>query len=198
MINLLPPATKEDILYARRNTKLVRWLIAIIIAALGAVVIIGFGQLYLTRSAKVYTKQIAEGQERLKSQKLDETQTRVSEISSNLKLVVQVLSREILFSKVLRQVGAAIPAGAVLTELSIEKVEGGIDLTFEARDYQTGSQVLLNLQDPANKIFEKADIEQITCKSEVEEGHTYPCTVSIRALFGDNSPYLLINSGETP
>lgn len=198
MINLLPPATKEEVLYARRNAKLVTWVVAIIVSAIGSFVIIAFGQLYLTQSAKSYTKQIQEGQARLHEQKLDETQAKVSEISGNLKLVVQVLSKEILFSKVLRQVGAAIPSGTVLTNLTLTGVEGGISLNFESKDYQTGSQIVLNLQDPENKIFEKADIESISCDNEISEGRIYPCQVSIRALFGDNNPYLFINDGAKP
>ncbi|MBA3758480.1 hypothetical protein H0X10_02520 [Candidatus Saccharibacteria bacterium] len=197
MINLLPPNVKEDVLYARRNKKLLGWVLAILVSVIGILAIVGFGQIYLTQSVKSYSNQIEEGQERLRIQKLDETQKRVGEISGNLKLVVQVLSREILFSKVLRQVGAAIPSGAILTELNIVKVEGGIDLTFEAKDFQTGSQILLNLQDPSNKIFESADIEEIKCAAEIPAGQTYPCQVSIRALFGDNSPYLFINDGKT-
>lgn len=198
MINLMPPQSKEDTLYARRNVRLVKWIIAIIIAAVGSFAIIALGQLYLIQSTKTYTKQIHEGQEKLRIQKLDETQNRVNEISSNLKLVLQVLSREILFSKVLRQVGAAVPSGSVLTQLTINKVEGGIDLTFEAKDYQTASQILINLQDPENKVFESADIEDISCDSELQSNRTYLCQVSIRALFGDNSPFLFVNDGKTP
>ena len=195
MINLLPPNVRSEIGYARRNTKLLRWTIALIICAFGAFAIIGFGYLYLSQSTRTYARQLEEGQERLKAQKLDETQARVSEISANLKLVIQVLSREILFSKVLRQVGAVLPAGSVLTNLAITDVEGGIGLSFEATDYQTGTQILLNLQDPQNKLFDKADIENITCTAELQEGQTYPCRVTIRALFGDKSPYLFINEG---
>jgi hypothetical protein len=198
MINLMPPQSKEDTLYARRNVKLVKWIIAIIIAAIGSFAIIAFGQLYLIQSTKTYSRQIEEGQEKLRMQKLEETQNRVNEISSSMKLVLQVLSREILFSKVLRQVGAAVPTGAVLTQLTINKVEGGIDLTFEAKDYQTASQILINLQDPENKVFESADIEDISCDTELQSNRTYLCQVSIRALFGDNSPFLFINDGKTP
>jgi hypothetical protein len=198
MINLMPPQSKEDTLYARRNVKLVKWIIAIIIAAIGSFAIIAFGQLYLIQSTKTYSRQIEEGQEKLRIQKLEETQNRVNEISSSMKLVLQVLSREILFSKVLRQVGAAVPTGAVLTQLTINKVEGGIDLTFEAKDYQTASQILINLQDPENKVFESADIEDISCDTELQSNRTYLCQVSIRALFGDNSPFLFINDGKTP
>lgn len=196
MINLLPPDVKQDVVYARRNAMLVKWISVIIACAFGAFAIIGFGQLYLNQSVATYQKQIEEGQERLRIQKLEETQARVSEISGNLKLVVQVLSREILFSKVLRQVGASIPSGAILTELTINKVEGGIDLTFEAKDYQTGTQILVNLQDKENKVFEKADIEEIRCTADVAAGNTYPCSVTMRALFGDNSPFLFINEGK--
>lgn len=196
MINLLPPDTKQDVMYARRNAKLLNWVFAILVSLIGAVAIMLLGQLYLAQSVKAYQAQIEEGQERLKIQRIDETQTRVSEISANLKLVVDVLKRELLFSKVLRQVGAAVPSGAVLTELTLEKVQGGIDLTFEAKDFQTGSQILVNLQDPENKVFEKADIEDITCDAVVLEGRVYPCQVNIRALFGDNSPYLFINEGK--
>lgn len=196
MINLLPPATKHEVNYARRNATLLKWVAAIWVSLIGAVAIILFGQIYLAQTVKSHQSQIQEGQERLKIQKIDETQARVSEISGNLKLVVDVLKREILFSKVIRQVGAAIPSGAVLTELTIEKVQGGIDLTFEAKDFQTGSQILVNLQDPNNMVFEKADIEDITCRTELLEGQVYPCQVNIRALFGDNSPYLFINEGK--
>lgn len=202
MINLMPPQSKEDVLYARRNSKLVKWIVAVIVAAVGAIAIVTFGQLYLTQTTKAYQSRIQEGQDRLRIQKLDETQARVSEISGNLKLVVQVLSKNILFSKILRQVGAAVPSGAVLTELTINKVEGGIDLTFEAKDYQTGSQILLNLQDIDNqieenkKVFDKADIEEISCDTELQANRTYLCQVSIRALFGDNSPFLFINDGK--
>lgn len=201
MINLMPPTSKEDIRYARHNAKLTKWILAVIVAAVGAFFIVGFGQLYLDQSVKTYTKQIEENQERLRIQKLEETQNRVNEISSSMKLVVQVLSRNILFSKVLREVGAAIPSGAVLTELTINKVEGGIDLTFEAKDYQTGSQILLNLQNIDNqleenrRVFEKADIEGISCDAELQDNRTYLCQVSIRALFGNNSPFLFINNG---
>src|SRR3989304_3430954 len=94
----------------------------------------------------------------LGAQKLEETQKSVQEISDNLKLVVQVLSREILFSKLIKQIGTAIPPSAVLTDLKIAKTSGGIDLTAVAIDYSTATQVQVNLQDPDNKIFDKADL----------------------------------------
>lgn len=194
MINLLPSEIKENTLYAHRNTKLRRWCFVMIIAIAGIVAIVLFGQLYIDQAIGSYAAQSQAAQDELKSQKLDETQKQVSDISSSLQLVVQVLSREILFSKLINQIGATIPTGAALADLSISKIQGGIDLRFNSSDYQTATQVQLNLQDPANKIFDKADIVSISCASTGAADPRYPCQVSIRAQFAQNNPFLFINS----
>lgn len=197
MINLLPPDFKENMLYARRNTKLRRWITATMLGILGILIIAGFGQIYLQRSITAYSKQVATGQEELKAQKLDETQAKVQQLSGDLKLVIQVLSKEILFSKLLNQIGGALPPGSVLTNLSINKVQGGIDLQVATANNQTATQVQVNLQDPKNQIFEKADLVAIQCTSNNTAGDPlkaqYPCTVQVRALFAKNNSFSFIN-----
>lgn len=194
MINLLPPDVKQRITYARRNTSLRSWLLALLGAIICICVVVGAGHLYLRHSIDTYTTQLSEGQQQLKDQHLEKTQQDVEAVSSNLKLVTQVLSRAVLFSKLLGQVGSAIPSGSVLTNLSISnKVQGGIDLSFSSTDYQTGTQIQLNLADPNNKIFEKADIVNIQCATPTEPTK-YPCTIQIRALFAKNNTFMFINS----
>lgn len=198
MINLLPPQIKSDIIYARKNTVILKWLIVIIIVVLGIFVVIIFGQLYINQSKKTYNSQIEQKRDRLKIQKLAETQSKVQSISSSIKLSTDVLSEQILFSKVINQIGKAIPEGSVLTGLSITKLEGGIDLTAAAIDYNTATQVQLNLQDPNNKIFDKADIVSTQCKDSSTPSANqlealYPCNITIRALFAKNNSFSLIN-----
>ncbi len=199
MINLLPPETKKEIMYARRNTKLLRWSSAIMVVIVGIALIVGFGSLYLKKSTNSYTAQLADTQQQLKSQKLEETNKRVQEISNSLKLVTQVLSREVLFSKLIQQVGAAMPSNTVLTNLQINKLQGGLDLSAQAVDYKTATQIQINLQDPANKIFAKADILNIACSANGTGtlNSKYPCTVQIRALFNANNPFLFINGSKS-
>lgn len=200
MINLLPPDAKESILYARRNTMLARWLAAIIIGLIGVIIAVAAGQFYLNQSAKSYAAEVEKTEQLLQEQKLAETQQRVTEISASMKLMVQVLSRQVLFSDLIRQVGAAIPPGAALTNLTINKLEGGIDLQFKAANYQTATQIQVNLEDPDNRIFEKADILGINCSSPSESSSDneevdirYPCTANIRALFAKDNPFLFIS-----
>jgi Tfp pilus assembly protein PilN len=194
MINLLPADAKQNITYARHNTKLLHWAIVLLIGIAGTAIIVVIGLFYITQSTNSYATQVEKTTAELNAQKLPETEKRVEDISGSLKLVVQVLSREILFSKLFKQIGTAIPAKASLTGLSISKVSGGIDLTAVASDYNTATQVQVNLQDPANKIFDKADIVNIACASTSTSDPRYPCTVSIRAQFAANNPFLFINT----
>ena len=64
-------------------------------------------------------------------------------------------------------------------------------ITAAAKDITSATQLQVNLQDPKNKIFEKADIENINCGT-ADLKKRLPCTVQIRALFNKNSPYFYI------
>lgn len=191
MINLLPADQKEAIKYARQNTKLLNWSLYLIAAIIGLLLIIGSGTIYIKASTNSYTKLVAETRQKLESSELKETKDQVTELSNNVKLIINVLSKEILFSKLLKQAGSVMPAGTVLSNIDITEVKGGIDLTINAQDYSSATQAQVNLEDPDNKLFEKVDIVSISCGNK--DGGRYPCTVNIRALFADDSPYLFIN-----
>lgn len=191
MINLLPTDFKRDILYARRNTRLLKWSIALVFVIIGMGIIIGGGYAYMQGSIKRYSADVEKSRDSLKLQKLEETQTRLEGISSSLKLVVQVLGKQILFSKLIQQIGSAMPPNTVLTGLKIEKVQGSLTITAQATDIQAATQVQVNLSDPKNKIFEKADIENVQCGGEGR----YPCSVQIKALFAKNNDFYFISPG---
>lgn len=195
MINLLPPDVKESYMYARRNTLLLHWSAALCISLALIIVVIVSGHFYIAKAVGDNTRQLEDARAQLKLQKVEDTQKRVEQLSSSLKLVTQVLSKEVLFSKLIQQIGFAMPEDTVLTDLSINKLSGGIDLKAASLDYQSGSQVQVNLSDPNNKIFSSADIVSIVCGSGGDGVSQYPCTVTVRAKFATNNPFLFINSG---
>ncbi|HTB49265.1 MAG TPA: hypothetical protein VK712_04240 [Verrucomicrobiae bacterium] len=199
MINLLPPDLKRDYRFARRNVSLRRWVIIFMIALLGLGGLATYGLLALHQSTTRYNKQIAANNLLFQKEDFSGTQKQVQDISSNFKLVVKVLGQEVLFSQLLKQIAAIIPANADLTGLNINQTQGAIDISAIATDYNTATQVQVNLADPANKIFSKADIVSITCSATSAVNPNYPCTINIRALFASDNPFLFINSkGSTP
>lgn len=198
MINLLPSDLKQSYRYARRNRRLIRWSLAFLLAIVGVAALTTSGLLIMDKSIDTHKTEVAAIQSRLQSQDLTGTQKEVTAMSNNLKLMVSVLSSEILFSKLLVQLGNTTPPNVVLTSLAISQTAGAIDVTARAKDYTSAAQLQANLADPDNKIFSKADIVTINCSSTDAKGiaATYPCTVTIKALFADNNPFLFINTNK--
>jgi hypothetical protein len=194
MINLLPPETKQGYRYGISNVRLIRWVLAGAVSIVGLGIIGTYGWLSLHQNISNYSGQVAAVQSKLKQDKQQQTYAQVQDISNSFRLAVQVLSKEVLFSKLLRQMGAAMPSGAYLSDLSISKVQGGLDITAQTINQQTATQVQVNLADPTNGIFAKADIVNIVCTAKNAVDPTHPCTVNLRALFAQNNPFLFINS----
>ncbi len=193
MINLLPPEIKNNYKYARRNTRLRLWVVICLMTLVGLGGLTTYGLLRLHQSTTDYQQQISMTKQLFKKESFAGTQKQVQDISDSLKLAVMVLSKEVLFSELIKQIGASMPNDANLTGLNINQVQGGLSITADATDYKTASQVEVNLSDPANKIFSSADLESITCQSTGTANKAYPCVVIIRALFAQNNPFLFIN-----
>lgn len=192
MINLLPPETKKAISYAQRNTRLLQACIAVLCVTAGVIVLLGFGHFYLATSTARYEKDVAALRQSLEEQKIEETKKQIQDLSGSVNLALKVLSREILFSKLLKQAGTVMPAGASLSSLEISDDQKGVDIAVGVQNYQVGTQVQVNLADPNNKLFEKVDLVSVQCGAN--NNSQYPCSAVLRALFSDNSPYLFINN----
>jgi len=195
MINLLPHEIKEEYRYARKNRKLLKWVGAFMVAIIGVGVIAGTGVFMMKEKSNQYQVKIDQAKAELASEDQSGVQKQVTEISNNLKLMVTVLSKEILFSKLLTQLGSITPANVILTDLSISQTESAIDITAHTSNYEAATQLQVNLTDPNNKIFSKADLVNITCASgPTIDDPAHPCTAIIRAQFSENNPFLFINA----
>lgn len=194
MINLLPPEVKSSYRFARRNVALRRWVVLCLLALVGLAAIATYGLASIQQSTNDYEKRVAASKDLLQKEQYTATQKQVKDMSNDFQLVVKVLKQEILFSQLLKQVAATIPYNSNLTGLNISQTTGAIDINAIATDYNTATQVQVNLADPDNKIFSKADIVNITCGGSSIEDPRYPCNVTVRALFAPNNPFLFINS----
>src|SRR4051812_30265287 len=158
-----------------------------LIALVGLGIIGTYGLLALEQSRHEYSQKVAAAESSLQKEKFTETQKRVQDISNSFKLVVKVLGQEVLFSQLLKQIATTIPDNANLTGLNISQTQGAIDISANAADYSTATQVQVNLADPRNKIFSKADLVGINCDAKKDSSSNsaslYPCSVTVRALF---------------
>jgi hypothetical protein len=101
-----------------------------------------------------------------------------------------------LFSQLLKQLAVIIPTNTTLSSLNISQASGALDITANTTDYKSATQLQVNLSDPTNKLFTKADIVSINCGGTSTGGAAstkYPCSVTVRALFAANNPFLFIS-----
>lgn len=194
MINLLPLDLKTGYRYARLNVALRKWVVMFVVALVGLGALATYGLLSFGQSTTHYQSEIARTEAAIQKEQFAATQKRVLDISNNFKLAVKVLGQEVLFSQLLKQIAAIIPQNTNLTGLNISQTQGAIDISATAIDYKAATQLQVNLADPDNKIFSKADILNVACDTSPENTALYPCTVNIRALFATNNPFLFINS----
>ena len=173
-----------------------------IIVAMAATVV--FGSFYIDSSKNRLSDSIADTQNTITTQKLDETQKEAENISGGVKLIVQVLSKEVLFSKLLQQIGTLMPSGATLSDVQLSsKIDGALDLTANAVSQQAATQVQLNLQDTKNNLFDKVDVISVTCADKAASTSSdprYKCQIVLRAQFktGAGVTFLASPTGVKP
>jgi hypothetical protein len=182
MINLMPPDAKENIVYARRNSVMRKWIIGVLLVIAGMGVMLVFGGIYIDGSKKSLQTSIDQTKQAIANEKLDEVKTQALAISDGVKLIVQVLQKEVLFSKFFPAVGAIMPSGSNLEGLSLSnEVTGAIDITVSATDFQTATKVQVNIEDPKNNLFDKVDNTGVNCDSKA--AGPYKCRISLRVQF---------------
>ena len=191
MINLLPSDYGASLRFTHLNSIMRRWLVVSFLASGGLVLIMAFGWAYINQQNKNLAKNIDSINQQLQAQDLAGTQKKAKDITNNIKIINQVLSREIRFSELISHIGSVMPPGTVLSGLTLSKVDGALDLSATARDYTSATQIAVNLGDPKNKIFDKVDIVNINCSST--SGSAYPCSATFRALFSKTTQSQFLN-----
>lgn len=192
MINLLPPEVKEMRSYGRRNVLLVRWSLICLGAALLLVGIAGAGYFFITNAEKAAAEAKQQTEKAIETAKLDEVSKQFDAFSGNLKTVTQILSKQVLFSQLIRQIGSVTPAGATLNSVSLSDADNALNLDFKVPTSDLAATIQVNLEDEKNGLFEKADIIQVSCITDANKQQS--CTVSVRALYRKDANFLFLNS----
>jgi Tfp pilus assembly protein PilN len=186
MINLLPPQHAAAIRYARQNTVLRRWLLGAFAAIVGLVLILVSGWIYIGQVSKGFQRNIDVTNQQLRAQNLDKVQSDAKEITGDINVINKVLNQEVHFSDLIQAIGNDMPAGTVLSSLSLSnKVSGALDLSTSAKDYTSATQIAVNLSDPKNQLFSKVDIINVSCSSSSNQA--YKCSATLRALFAGSA-----------
>ena len=84
MINLLPSEAKENFFYARRNARLLRWVVGIAAGLIGVMIITGVGTVVLNRTTADYERNNSSASTLLKTQNVSAAQAKVQEYTEGV------------------------------------------------------------------------------------------------------------------
>lgn len=183
MINLVPPAIKEERRYGRKNVSLFGYSIALALTALATAIIMIVGIQFIASD------------EPMLQERLDESNVEIAALESDIKPVEQIAERletakqlddkSIDFSELIPKIAAVLPDGVVLNALALT---GGstdpLQLDVDLRSAELGPVTIRNLID--SDLFEAADISTLTPKGTSEDSNAedeFQFNASITANF---------------
>jgi hypothetical protein len=199
MINLMPDYLREEIIFARRNRVLLKWIMAVVVVIAGVGVMTIFGQYYINRNTSSLESVASITQNRISAQSLQVTQQEIQTLSNNFTTVSQLLKRQLLFSKMFVKIGSIVPSGAILRGITLSTVAStAIDLNIISIDRDSATQAFVNISDPANGLFEKADLLSVSCTQDTTNSTSinakYPCSALIKVVIKTDSSFYFLNS----
>ncbi|MBI3983674.1 PilN domain-containing protein [Candidatus Microgenomates bacterium] len=175
MINILPTDIKQQLNYAKRNARLVRYLM------LGVMLAVLLGALFLS-SFWYADRQIGRLRATLDSQRQQRetyqaTEDKVKAFQGNLGLIEKLLAEKTVYSQLLKDLAAVLPAGSYINHLTLTGDDTKpLELLVTVSSFNRAAELRNSLIKSPR--FVSADIQSI---SQNEENNLY--SVSIVAAF---------------
>lgn len=180
MINLMPDAEKMEIRAGKVNVVLVRYII-IIVLAFSFLVLLLIGSYLLLRQNKASAQQVIDANA-AKAQVYSSTKQQVDALSTSLTQAKTILDKEILYSKVLTNIGQQMPAGTVIDKLTLSSASfTGTPTTIRAYAKTSADVVALREKFQSSPYFTNVSFDSI---SDTSGGiKDYPVSVSMTLTF---------------
>lgn len=186
MINLLPPAIKEDRIFGKRNRILVGYAIAFVVTAILVILIMLISLRFVSADKNTITKSINENETLINSLKSDTSE--LNKIVKRLSVTHELFKDTVSFSELIPQIGSLLPEGTIINGLELT---GGITdplaLTVRMNNPNLAPVVQKNLVE--SEIFEAADIITLNVGGQSDDGadqslsNTYPSEATISVSF---------------
>lgn len=179
MINLMPDEIKKEIRAARVNVMLARYIIVIIAAFLFLVMLLAGSYVVLTQTKQ--SAQLLIDSNDTKAAVYSTTKAQVDALSTSLSQARTILDQEILYSKVLANIGQQLPEGTVIGNLNITSVHfSGTPLTINAYAKTEESATALRQKFQSSPFFTNVKLDSVSNDSAGVSG--YPVKVSLSVV----------------
>jgi len=185
MINLLPYDKRSEIKAGALNTRLVRYVIILLVAS--AVVMSLTGVAYVTLVSERTQADQKSNDSKEKLSKLEENRAKLDEFKKDLATAKSSSDVQVNYSKIFTAIGSALPQGAVIDQLDINPstIGQGISMTINARNKRVISSLKQNMQNnPA--VFESVSYQFVNFDSCSTTQAVYKCEANLNVTFNES------------
>lgn len=187
MINLLPPESKQEIIFGRKNKALVGWIIAMFVLLLSIVVISVVGRFYIISNVDNLNKEITDTKQRISDQNLETRQAEITGFANNLNTVTNLLKDQLLFSKIITTLGEILPSGVTVLNIDFRSTDSTLKLQLTGADEKAVTQGFINISSASNKLISTADLESVDCTGQGS------CVATVTVLLNKDSEFYFLN-----
>ncbi len=178
MINLLPYEEKKQLRAARFNTVLIRYLVTLWMGSIFMATIFA-GAYYNLTLSKTSAEQLL-SQNQSKSSAYQSVQQQAATINANIASARNVLSQQILYSKVLISIGQITPQGVVIDKLSLSPSTFGTAITLQAYARDSDAALALKTAYQSSSIFSNVSIQNLSGGSGTSGSVSgYPVSITL-------------------
>jgi len=171
----MPDDAKKEIRSARTNVVLTRYIVVIILAFSFLVLLLAGSYVVLTQT-KMSAEQLIEAND-TKAGVYNSTKAQVDELASRLSQAKTILDQEVLYSKVLMNIGQQMPAGTVLENITLDSNSfAGTPVNLKAYAKTTADAVTLREKFQATPIFTNVNFNSVSDSAGIPG---YPVSVSM-------------------
>lgn len=174
MINLLPDDIKKELHAARMNVSLIRLLFVIILATVFLLAVFGVSYMSLM-NAQATAQQVIDLND-TKSEAYASTKAELDTLNSNLAGSKTILDQEVLYSRLLSQLGQTMSNDTIIDTLSLTTSSVGIPIDLKV--FATSGDAIIALQ---GRFQNSAAFQNVTFQSISEQGGIagYPASATI-------------------
>lgn len=175
MINVMPDDLKKEIRSARVNVVLTRYIVVILLAFSFLVLLLGGSYVVLTQAKA--SAQALTNSNQARNAVYNTTKTQVTALSSRLSEAKSILDQEILYSKVLKNIGQQMPVGTVIDSVVLDTASfSGTPLSLKAYAKTNDAAAALRQKFQSSPIFSKVTFDSVSDTAGIAG---YPVSVSM-------------------
>lgn len=191
MINLLGEQQKNEIRSARLNVQLRMFALLSFFVAVGILAIYGVGFYLVMNEKDIAQRQLNQDKDAVSA--YQSVKKEAIAYKANLTIAKKVLSSSMSYSTFLTETARTLPAGSVLTALTLTDIGSTTanQVSLRARTISYGGALQIKESLEASAVFEKVsltDINKLEVSSESSEtDKKYPFTVNVSVTISKQS-----------